>query len=238
MPTSILTLTTDFGHADPFAGIMKGVILGIAPAARIVDLSHDIGAYSVDEAAFVLAQAYRHFPPKTVHVVVVDPGVGSARRPILVEAAGQTFVGPDNGVLAFVLAAEKCKVRWITAQRYFGKPLSQTFHGRDVFAPVGAHLARNVSPARFGKIIDDYLRPVSLKPERTARRGWTGAILKIDRFGNLITSFHIAEFPRLLDGPFEMQVGLQMVTRLARNYAECPPGELFAIVGSAGYVEV
>src|SRR5262245_26551277 len=144
---SIITLTTDFGHSDHFAGVMKGVILGVCPAARIVDITHECSAYDVSEAAFTIGQAYPHFPRKTVHVVVVDPGVGTLRRPILVEAAGQFFIGPDNGVFAFILSVGKHKVRAVTNEKYFLQPVSQTFHGRDVFAPVAAHLAKGTPAA-------------------------------------------------------------------------------------------
>ena len=215
----IITLTTDFGLTDHYTGVMKGVILGICPAARIVDITHECRAYEIGEAAFTVAQVYRYFPPKTVHVVVVDPGVGTARRPILVEASGQFFVGPDNGVFAFVLSDEKHKVRAVTNAKYFLQPVSQTFHGRDVFAPVAAHLAKGVTAARMGKPIDNYLRPHSIKPERTARRGWTGSILKVDRFGNLITNFLASEFPHAVTGAFAMTVGLQTISRLGARTA-------------------
>ncbi len=238
MRRPVITLTTDFGLSDHYVGTMKGVILGICPEAQIVDISHDIGPFGVAEGAFLLAQAYPYFPRGTVHVVVVDPGVGTSRRPILAEAAGQRFVAPDNGVLSFVYAREKHKVRWITAEKYFLKNVSQTFHGRDIFSPVGAHLARGIAAARMGKAITDYMRLHMEKPVRTARRGWTGAVLKVDRFGNLITNFPATEFPHLDARPFEMLVGLETVHRLARNYAECGPGELFVIVGSSGYLEV
>ena len=238
MRRPVITLTTDFGLSDHFVGTMKGVILGICPEAQIVDISHEIGAYAITEGAFLLAQAYRYFPRGTVHVVVVDPGVGTARRPILAEAAGQYFVAPDNGVLSMIYLREKHKVRWLRSEKYFLKPVSRTFHGRDIFAPVGAHLARGLAPAKFGKLITDYMRLNFEKPVRTARRGWTGTILKIDRFGNLITNFPAADFPDLETRPFELSVGLQTVTRFARNYAECRPGELFLIVGSSGYLEV
>lgn len=238
MRRPIVTLTTDFGLSDHFVGTMKGVILGICPEAHIVDISHDVGAFGISEGAYLVAQAYPYFPRGTVHVVVVDPGVGTSRRPILVEAAGQRFVAPDNGVLSFVYVREKHKVRWITAKKYLLKDVSQTFHGRDVFSPVGAHLARGIAPAKFGKPITDYMRLHIEKPVRTARRGWTGAVLKIDHFGNLITNFPADEFPDLDKRPFEMSVGLQTVERLARNYAECEPGEIFVIVGSSGYLEV
>jgi len=238
MPRPIVTLITDFGLSDHYAGVMRGVILGICPQAEIVDISHEVGAYEVVEGAFLLSQTYPYFPRGTVHVVVIDPGVGTARRPIVAEAAGQRFVAPDNGVLSLMYAREKPKVRWITAEKYFLKPVSQTFHGRDIFAPVGAHLARGVAPASMGKLITDYLRLHFERPVRTARRAWTGAVLKIDRFGNLITNFPAADFPELGNRPFEMSIGLETVSRMARNYAESGTGELFVIVGSSGYLEV
>ncbi len=238
MRRPIITLTTDFGLADHYAGTMKGVILGICPQAEIVDLSHEVGAFEIIEGAFLVTQAYRYFPRGTVHVVVIDPGVGTSRRPILVEAAGQRFVAPDNGVLSMIFEREKHKVRWVTAQKYFLKSVSRTFHGRDIFSPVGAHLARGVTPAKMGKLITDYMRLHFERPVRTARCGWTGTILKIDRFGNLITNFPAADFPDLDQRPFEMSAGLQTVNRLARNYAEYGPGELFVIAGSSGYLEV
>jgi S-adenosylmethionine hydrolase len=142
----VITLTTDFGLSDHFVGVMKGVILGIEPAAQIVDISHGVQPYQIVDGAFTIAQAYRYFPKKTIHVVVVDPGVGSARRPLLAEMGGQYFVAPDNGVLSMVFAREKPKVRHITNERYFLHPLSRTFHGRDVFSPVAAHLAAGVPP--------------------------------------------------------------------------------------------
>src|SRR5260370_14363639 len=199
-PPSIITLTTDFGLGDHYAGVMKGVILGICPAARIVDITHECHAYDVSEAAFTVSQVYRYFPTKTVHVVVIDPGVGTKRRPILVEAGGQFFVGQDNGVFAFVLSGEKHKVRAITNAKYFLQPVSQTFHGGDVFAPVAAHLAKGVAAAQMGKPVEDYLRPRSVTPERTARRGWTGPNRKVDRFGNIATTCLVCEVPSYARG--------------------------------------
>src|SRR5579862_7850948 len=128
---------------------MKGVILGIQPAAQVIDISHGIQPFEIADGAFTIAQAYRYFPKKTIHVVVIDPGVGSTRRPLLAEAAGQYFIAPDNGVLSMVFSSENAQVRHITNQRYFLKPVSRTFHGRDVFAPVAAHLSAGVAPARF-----------------------------------------------------------------------------------------
>jgi S-adenosylmethionine hydrolase len=238
MRTPILTLTTDFGLSDHYVAAMKGVILGICPKAQIVDISHDIAPYGITEGAYTIAQAYRTFPKKTVHVVVVDPGVGTARRPILMAAAGQYFIGPDNGVLAMVYGREKHKIRLIANKQYFRAPVSQTFHGRDIFAPAGAHLAAGVLPSRMGKTIEDYLRPAFQKPVQTGKRTWNGQMLKADRFGNLITNFHVEEFPGLERRDFTFEVGSHRVEVLARNYAETGPGELFAIVGSSGYYEI
>jgi len=233
----IITLTTDFGTSDHYVGTMKGVILGIAPQARIVDISHEVRPYQIPEGAYVIARACGYFPPKTIHVVVVDPGVGSARRPILAEVGGQRYVAPDNGVLSMVFDGAE-KVRHVTAERYFLQPVSHTFHGRDVFSPVAAHLAAGVPAARFGKRIADYARLDFFHPTRTGKRFWTGLVLHIDRFGNMITNFHIDEFPHVATRPFELNIGLRRLTRLVSNFSEAQAGELVAIVGSSGYMEV
>jgi S-adenosylmethionine hydrolase len=248
MRRPILTLTTDFGASDHYVGAMKGVILGICPQAQIVDICHDVTPFQIAEGAYVIAQASDCFPKKTVHVVVVDPGVGTARRPILVEAAGQYFVGPDNGVLAMVYSRGKHKVRLIANDRYFRQPVSATFHGRDIFAPVAAHVAAGIPPSRMGKPMEDYLRPEFAKPQRSGEHTWTGSILKIDRFGNVVTNFHVRDFPELrrqLAGEsachtndLALTVGRRKIAALAQNYAESRPGALFLIVGSSGYLEV
>lgn len=234
MRTPILTLTTDFGLSDHYVGSMKGVILGICPRAQIVDISHQVSPYAIPKGAFLIAQAYRSFPRGTVHVVVVDPGVGSDRRPILMEAAGQIFVAPDNGVLAMVFAREKHKVRMISNGRYFRHPVSQTFHGRDIFAPVAAHVAAGVAPSRIGKAIADYVRPPFEKPRQTGAGTWTGEILAVDHFGNIVTNFHGDDFSKLQ----ELTIGRSKVRRMVDSYAEANAGELVAIVGSSGYLEV
>jgi len=234
----MITLTTDFGLSDHFVGVMKGVILGIAPAAQIVDISHGVDPYAIADGAFTIAQAYRYFPKKSIHVVVVDPGVGSARRPLLAEMAGQYFVAPDNGVLSMVFAREKPRVRHITNERYFLHPLSRTFHGRDVFSPVAAHLAAGVLPGKFGPRIEDCLRVNFDQPSEAGKNKWTGIILKADHFGNLATNFHIDQFPAVRTHAFSLTVGSWAIARLALTYSECAPGQLFAIVGSSGYIEV
>ncbi len=238
MPKRLITLTTDFGTSDHFAGTMKGVILSILPAAEIVDITHDVQAFEILDGAFTIAQAYRYFPKRTIHVVVVDPGVGSTRRPILAEMAGQFFIAPDNGVLSIIFARENPKVRHITSDRYFLHPVSRTFHGRDVFAPVAAHLASGVPPARFGKLIDDHIQLSFHRPTQTGKNAWAGSVLKVDRFGNLITNLHLDDFPNLQIRPFRLLAGRQPITRLALTFTESSPGELFVIVGSSGYLEV
>jgi S-adenosylmethionine hydrolase len=231
-------LTTDFGLSDHYVGAMKGVILSICPQAQIVDISHEVAPFETAEGAFTVSQAYPCFPRRTTHVVVVDPGVGSARRPILMEAGGQYFVAPDNGVLSLIGAQEKHKVRLISNELYFRKPVSRTFHGRDIFAPVAAHLAAGVPPSRLGKVIHDYLRPEFQKPQPSGKHSWIGRILKIDRFGNLITNFHEREFRGLERKSFSLAIGMTEIVRMAGTYAEAKPGELFVIAGSSGYLEV
>jgi len=231
----ILTLTTDFGASDHYVGTMKGVILGICPQAQIVDICHDVTPFEIAEGAYSIAQSYRYFPQKTVHVVVVDPGVGTKRRPILVEAAGQYFIGPDNGVLSMVYAQEKHRVRLISNDRYFHKPVSATFHGRDIFAPVAAHLAAGAAPSRIGELIQDYVEPEFAKPQRSGEGAWAGRILSIDRFGNIVTNFHRSDFPH---AALALTIGRHKIATLADTYAEAPPGKPFLIVGSSGYIEV
>ena len=238
MKNPIVTLTTDFGTKDHYVGVMKGVILGICPEARIVDVSHEVQPFESQEGAFVISQAYPYFPEKTVHVAVVDPGVGSARRPILVEAAGQYFIGPDNGVLAMVYAGVEHKVREITATKYFLHPVSHTFHGRDIFAPSAAHLANGAKPSSFGSSIDNHLKPSFTEPQRTSKRQWSGTVLHIDRFGNLVTNFTISDFAAVRAKPFELAIGTIRLMELGETYAEMPIGEPFVIVGSSGYLEV
>lgn len=238
MPT--ITLTTDFGLTDHFAGTMKGVIAGIAPRATVIDLCHQVTPYEILEAGFIVLQAYNYFPRGTVHVLVVDPGVGTSRRPILLEAAGQLFIGPDNGAFTLLYAAEpKHKVRAITASKYFLKSVSNTFHGRDIFAPVAAHLASGkLKPAQLGALIKDYTQATAIFPTRTGKRVWTGQVLKVDHFGNLITNLRAADFAIEEAKHFEMLVGSQIVSRYAKNYQGSGFGELFVIEGSSGFFEV
>ncbi len=234
----LITLTTDFGNSDHFVGTMKGVILGIAPRARIVDITHEIAPFALNEAAFVLAQAWHWFPKGTIHVAIVDPGVGSARRAILVEAKGHRFIGPDNGIFSMIYAAAPHKAREISNAKLTLPHVSRTFHGRDVFAPAAAHLAGGVPAARFGKPIHDLVRSSELVPVEKHRHCWAGTILKADRFGNLITNLHIDAVSGVRTHPFDMRIGTECIRRLAMTYSETDIGELCVIVGSSGYVEI
>lgn len=237
MTSQIITLLTDFGLTDHYVGAMKGVMLGICPNAQLIDISHGVTPYAIAESAYTLAQAWQCFPAGTIHLVVVDPGVGSERRPIVVEAGGHLFVGPDNGVFDMVYgAAGEVVVREITVARYFRHPVSRTFHGRDIFSPVAAHLATGVGPAEVGHTIEDYQRLHLAKPIQTGPGQWTGRILKIDHYGNIITNLRSDEWPP--HTPLQVRVGGKTIEHWADNYAQMAPGQAFFVAGSSGYVEI
>ena len=192
----IVTFTTDFGLNDPYVGILHGVVLNIHGETTVVDICHAVASYDVFDGAWTIAQAYRFFPPRTVHVVVVDPGVGSARRPLIVETNDYIFVAPDNGVLSLIEAREsKFTVRHITAERYFLQPVSQTFHGRDIFAPVAAWLSKGVAPSEFGPEVSDHVRLPLPQVEQIGENSLRGVVLKVDKFGNLITNISELDAP-------------------------------------------
>ena len=238
----IVTLTTDFGLQDHFVGTVKGAILSVAPEAQIVDISHSVQAFDVLDGAITVAEAYRYFPKGTVHMVVVDPGVGTARRPILVNTQTHYFVAPDNGVLSLVYEREeRVAVHHITAEHYFLQPVSNTFHARDIFAPVAAMVARGVEAAKVGGQIEDYIRFAAPKPKPVDAHSLRGIVLKMDRFGNLITNIRPRDVPALISPatpPFRLRIGSKDITQLNTNYADGAPGELFAIWGSMGYLEI
>jgi S-adenosylmethionine hydrolase len=234
----MITLLTDFGLADHFVGVLKGVIATIAPGEPVVDITHDVPPYSISQAAFLLEQSWRYFPKGTIHVAIVDPGVGSERRPLLVEAEGHTFIGPDNGLFSFVLATEKPKARLLNQPKYWLPHPSTTFHGRDIFAPVAAHLAAGIKAAKLGKLVDDPIRSPALAPTRMSRRTWVGSVLHIDRFGNLITNFHARDFTTLRNRPFTLTAGMESTELFASTYANCPPDQLCVIPGSTGFYEL
>ena len=194
----IITLTTDFGLNDHFVGTIKGVILAISPEIEIVDISHSVQAFDVLDGALTIAQSYSYFPSGTVHLVVVDPGVGTARRPILVSSDRHHFVAPDNGVLSMVYAREeRLHIRHVTAEHYSLQPISNTFHARDIFAPVAAWLAKGVDSEKFGDEITDFVRFNPPKPKSVNGNTLRGVILKVDRFGNLVTNITPQDAPML-----------------------------------------
>ena len=238
----IVTLTTDFGLVDHYAGAMKGAMLDVFPEVRIVDITHAIQAYDVLDGALAISESYKYFPSGSVHAVVVDPGVGSSRRPILASVDEHYFVAPDNGVLSLVYGqAERVLVREITSSHYFRQPLSSTFHGRDIFAPVAANLAKGVDPAKFGDEITDYVRFAAPKPKAAPDGSLRGIVLKIDRYGNIITNILASDAPHLLGEnapPFKLILGKQEISTLCTHYAEGAPGELFVILGSMGFLEI
>lgn len=221
---------------------MKGVILEIVPEAAIVDISHAVQAYDVLDGAIAISQAYSYFPTGTVHVVVVDPGVGTTRRPIIASSDGYHFVAPDNGVLSMVYAKEeRIHVRHITSDHYFRQPVSNTFHGRDVFAPVAAYLAKMVDSHKFGDEIEDYVRFAAPRPKPAGENRIRAVVLKVDRFGNLITNITPADVPALFAAEasgFKIVVGSKEITTIHSTFAEGEPGEVFGILGSMGYLEI
>jgi S-adenosyl-L-methionine hydrolase (adenosine-forming) len=238
----IVTLTTDFGINDHFVGAVKGVILDIVPEAAIVDVTHAVQAFDVLDGAIAISQAYSYFPNGTVHMVVVDPGVGTTRRPILASSDGYHFVAPDNGVLSMVYAREeRMHVRHITSEHYFRQPVSNTFHGRDIFAPVAAYLAKMVDSHKFGDEIEDYVRFAAPRPKPNGDNRLKAVVLKVDRFGNLITNVTAEDAPALFSGAagsFKIVVGNKEVTAIHTAYAQGAQGEVFGILGSMGYLEI
>ena len=237
----IITLTTDFGTNDHFVGAVKGVILDIVPEAAIVDITHAIQAYDVLDGAIAISQTYSYFPTGTVHMVVVDPGVGTTRRAIIASSDGYHFVAPDNGVLSMVYAKEeRIHVRHITSDHYFRQPVSSTFHGRDVFAPVAAYLAKMVDSHKFGEEIEDYVKFAAPRPKPNGENKLRAVVLKVDRFGNLITNVTPEDAPALFSGKsgFKIVVGNKEITSVRTAYAEGTQGEVFGILGSMGFLEI
>jgi S-adenosyl-L-methionine hydrolase (adenosine-forming) len=238
----LITLTTDFGLNDHFIGTMKGVLLSIMPEAKIVDICHSVQAFDVLDGALTISQAYSYFPADTIHVVVVDPGVGTARRPIILTAECYKFVAPDNGVLSLIYdREERISVREVTSEHYFLHPVSNTFHARDVFAPIAAYLAKGVETDKFGEEITDFVRFSAPRPKPAEGNTLRGVVLKVDRFGNLITNITPHDAPLLFQPEpprFRLVVSKREITQMHRAYAQGAPGEVFGILGSMGFLEI
>ncbi len=243
--SSIITLITDYGLRDSFAASVKGVILRINPQATIVDISHEIAPQDIWEAAFALKTAYTYFPKGTVHLSVVDPGVGSGRRPIIAVTESYYFVGPDNGIFSLIYAeAERLRVHQITASHYYLPSPGPTFHGRDIFAPVAAWLAKGIPSGNFGEEITDFVKlnvPVPKKGQGTVE----GHVIHIDRFGNIITNITYKDIQSIAPegaDPAALSVVVSIagkeVKGIKKFYAENAPSEPGAIINSSGYLEV
>ena len=232
----IIALLTDFGTEDYFVGAMKGVILSIEPGAKIIDLTHQIEPQNIVAAGFTLGNCYHEFPVGTIFLCVVDPGVGSGRRAVVVRAGDYYFVAPDNGLLSFVLAREDEPYRAYQLEnpQYFRHPVSRTFHGRDIFAPAAAWLARGVQPAEFGPAAADLVRLEITEPEKQNPNLVIGRIIHLDRFGNLVTNLRPGDLPN----PFVTEVNGRLISSHFAHYSAAAPDEIFTIFGSAGYLEI
>ncbi len=236
----VITLLTDFGFKDGFTGVMRGVILTILPEVQIVDITHAISPQNILEGSLVLANTAPYFPPGTIHVAVVDPGVGTARRPLAARIGEQYFIGPDNGLFTGVIeAAEKAgdsmTFYHLNKPEYWLKEVSRSFHGRDIFAPVAAHLAAGVPVEKMGEPVTDPARIMIPRPEATIE-GWAGQVLAVDHFGNLLTNLgpeHLSANKRVV-----IKVGEARIDGLVETFGEREPGSLVAMIDSSGVLEI
>jgi S-adenosylmethionine hydrolase len=236
----LVTLLTDFGTTDYFVGAMKGAAFSIHPDIEFVDITHEIPSHDIFGAAYTLRCVYDAFPRFTTHVVVVDPGVGSARRPILVMTDTANFVGPDNGVFSYIYQVDQVnRVFHLNVDHYFRKPVSNTFHGRDVFAPVAAWLAKGIDPRKMGDEIDDYVKLDAPRPKAAAPTMLKGAVIHVDRFGNLVTNFTAEHLtPERARAGARLRVNGHEVHAIVTHFAEAPPKQPFAYFGSQGFLEI
>jgi S-adenosylmethionine hydrolase len=241
-PLGLITLLTDFGDRDSFVASMKGAILTINPHASIVDISHHVPAHSVEAAAYLLNSCYRYFPEGTVHVAVVDPGVGSARRPLLVKTERCFFVGPDNGIFSSIYNLEdEVEIRVIEGVKYRLESVGHTFDGRDLFAPSAAWLTKGEPLSSFGRIIDDPIALPILEPSRQGNR-LVGLIEHVDRFGNLISNLtlqHLEEVHSIMKHrQLSVRIGEQIIEGLVVNYSEGMADQPSALINSDGRLEI
>jgi len=232
----IITLTTDFGGNDPFFGIMKGVILKICSKARIEDITHDISPQDIWQANFILQSSYHYFPKGTIHVCVVDPGVGTRRKPLLIQTKNYYFIGPDNGLFTGILNKENViKVIELTEKKYWLKNISNTFHGRDIFSPVAAHLAKGIKPETLGNPIPKQkLAKLEISKPIKLKNSFIGIVQYIDHFGNLITNIPNDEVPLKING----KVKNKTFSGLVSSFSQAHDNKLTAIKGSSGFIEL
>ncbi len=240
--TRIVTLLTDFGLRDQYVAAMKGVMLGVNPDLKFVDISHLVPPQDIYTGAFILGQAYQYFPSGTIHVVVVDPGVGTARQALAVSAGTHYFVAPNNGLLSYVFSREDSfEAHHITADHYFHKPVSSTFHGRDIFAPVAGWISRDCGLSQLGPRVKQLVRLNIPTLTRVRDTLIQGAVLAVDNFGNLITNFTPVDVPAFC-GPHsaacKLIAGQREVSQFRGTFGEGAQGELFVITGSSGYLEI
>ncbi|MFQ5965165.1 MAG: S-adenosyl-l-methionine hydroxide adenosyltransferase family protein [Candidatus Scalinduaceae bacterium] len=237
----IITLITDFGLQDGYVGVMKGVMVKINPSVRIIDISNSIEPQDIFQAACVLNDSFAYFPKGTIHVVVVDPGVGSRRKIICLKTKDYLFLAPDNGVLSFIIAREKSpSIREVTNKELFLPKISNTFHGRDIFAPIAAHLSNGLSYKDLGKRAGKIKEIDLSKPIRSPGGVLKGEIIYVDGFGNLITNINRDIFSRLREksGKLAIIVGRKKLNKISNSYADVGEKEVVAIFGSSGYLEI
>jgi S-adenosylmethionine hydrolase len=227
---------TDFGFKDNFTGVMKGVIFNINSSARIVDICHEIAPQDIMGAAIALKTSYKYFPKGTVHVVVIDPGVGSGRLPILVKTKDYYFIGPDNGVLSLALEEENIEgIVYLNNHEFHLMPLSNTFHGRDIFAPAAAYLSKGISYQLFGKGVKDY-KKINLPKPKSGKRCIKGEVIYVDRFGNLFTNIN-QEMQDKMKNP-AIKIKDTVIKGIKTSYASARPNTLLAVWGSSGFLEI
>ena len=232
----VITLLTDFGIKDGYPGVMKGVIWNIAPNVQIADISHSIKPQNITHGALALARTAPFFPPGTIHVAVVDPGVGTARRPIGLHLGNQFFIGPDNGLFTLVLERAENQGELITSihlnrKEYWLPEISRVFHGRDIFSPCAAHLAMGVPLEMMGTPVNDLVRLAIPRPEPIINGGWRGQVIEIDTFGNLSTNIEQSHLSSLPD--IQVCVGGEQIDGLVGTFGDRPPGTLIALVGTS-----
>ncbi len=238
-PARIITLTTDFGYRDPFVGIMKGVVSAINPAAAIIDLTHGVAPQDVTGGALALAAAVDFFPQGTVHVAVVDPGVGGSRRPVLLETDRACYVGPDNGLLSLAAGRQRlARVIHLSNPDYHMRPASTTFHGRDIFAPVAAHVSGGVPPEELGETVEAFEKLEVPAPQRQGANRMEGEVIYVDGFGNLTTNIRGEDLERFEPGSVSVRVGDRVIRGLSVNYASAGTGNHLALINSWGFLEI